>query len=164
MADVVNPIVRSRMMSGIRGKDTQPEIVLRKGLFRLGVRYRLHVPSLPGRPDIVIGKFRVVVMIHGCFWHAHAECRHFRLPSSNRAFWQEKLERNKARDLQHLTTLLKSDWRVAVVWECAIRSNPHAVVQLVNRFIRSQSGFLEISEEPLPCSHNSRKPVHGGIR
>ena len=98
MADVVTPAVRSAMMSGIRGKDTQPELVLRRGLFSRGVRFRLHAASLPGRPDLVIHKYKTAVLVHGCFWHAHQDCAYFRIPEGNRRFWVEKLGRNKERD------------------------------------------------------------------
>lgn len=144
MADVVKPEVRSRMMSGIRGKDTQPELVLRKGLFHRGVRFRLHVASLPGRPDLVIRKFRAVVFVQGCFWHVHEGCRYFRMPSSNRQFWQEKLGRNRERDARNIVALKAAGWRVAVVWECATRVTAESTVDVVYGFLHSDVSYLEI--------------------
>lgn len=136
------------MMSGIRGRDTQPEVVLRRGLFSRGVRFRLHVASLPGRPDIVIRKRRVVLLVHGCFWHAHQGCRFFRYPESNRQFWIEKLDRNRERDLLNTVALQEEGWRVAVVWECAIRANPKATLDLLSAFVESENRSLEVGADP----------------
>ena len=111
---------RSALMSRIRGKDTKPEIGLRKALFALGLRYRLHSGSLPGRPDIVLPKYRTVVFVHGCFWHGH-NCRLFKWPRQNRAFWQEKIARNRERDKSVRRQLRTAGWRIVTVWECAIR-------------------------------------------
>ena len=144
MADVVNPSVRSAMMSGIRGKDTLPDMVLRKGLFARGVRYRLHDRTLPGCPDIVIKKHRAAIFVHGCFWHAHEGCRFFKLPDQNRQFWQDKLRRNQERDAQSIGRLLEKDWRVAVAWECAIRSDPTFVVEELTAFLTMDLRYLEI--------------------
>ncbi len=145
MADVVKPEVRSRMMSGIRGKDTQPELVLRKGLFHRGVRFRLHSASLPGRPDIVIGRYRVAILVHGCFWHSHQGCRFFRIPENNRDFWEEKLGRNRVRDTRNLAALKAASWRVGVVWECATRAEPERVLDTLIAFIKGHQPFIEIS-------------------
>ena len=107
-------------MSGIRGKDTRPEIVLRKGLHALGFRYRLHAKDIPGKPDIVFPKYRALVVVNGCFWHGH-DCRYFKWPKSNLAFWQEKITLNQQRDIRHLRKQRDLGWRVLVVWECAVR-------------------------------------------
>lgn len=120
MADVVPPEVRSRMMSGIRGKDTQPEWLVRLALHARGFRYRLHVRDLPGCPDIVLPRYRVVVFIHGCFWHGH-DCPMFRWPKTRADFWQVKIGRNQSNDERHLAALRMAGWRVAIVWECALR-------------------------------------------
>lgn len=128
------------MMSGIRGKDTQPELVLRRGLFSRGVRFRLHAASLPGRPDIVTRRYRATVLVHGCFWHAHQGCRFFKVPDSNRAFWSEKLGRNRDRDERSVAALRNAGWRVAVVWECGIRADPGKTLDLL-------CGFLESGQE-----------------
>lgn len=121
MADVVPPEVRSRMMSGIRGKNTQPEWMVRRALHARGYRYRLHVRDLPGRPDIVLPKHRAVVFVHGCFWHGH-DCPLFRWPKTRPEFWHGKINRNRANDDKHRSALLNAGWRVAVVWECALRN------------------------------------------
>ena len=122
MADIVSAAVRSRMMGGIKGKNTKPEIVVRKHLFAAGFRFRLHRRDLPGAPDIVMPGRRVAVFVHGCFWHRHAGCRYAKLPSTRQEFWKDKLEGNTARDAKAIDALLEQGWRVLVVWECAIRN------------------------------------------
>lgn len=109
-------------MSGIRGKDTQPELVVRRALHAAGLRYRLHDTGLPGKPDLVFPRHHVVVFVHGCFWHAHRDCRFFRVPATRTDFWQAKLAGNAARDARHVQGLLNAGWRVATVWECAVRA------------------------------------------
>ena len=154
MADVVSPAVRSRMMSGIRGKDTQPELILRKGLYGRGVRIRLHAASLPGRPDFVTRKHNAVVFVHGCFWHAHHGCVNFRIPEGNRQFWVDKLHKNEERDNRAVEKLLAAGWRVAVVWECATRVNPEAAIDALYSFMTSGKRFVEIAKDKR-CSHLS---------
>lgn len=145
MADVVTPAARSAMMSGIRGKDTQPELVLRRGLFSRGVRFRLHSASLPGRPDLVIRKHQLAVFVHGCFWHAHKGCRFFRVPTGNRQFWVDKLGRNRERDAINVDRLRTAGWRVAVVWECATRCDPEATLDALYEFLTADRHFVEIA-------------------
>lgn len=120
MTDVVDKETRSRMMAGIRAKNTKPELLLRRALHSRGFRYRLHSPILPGKPDIVFPKYRVAVFVHGCFWHAH-DCKYFKLPRSRTEFWQEKLLKNAARDEMVIANTQALGWRVLVVWECATR-------------------------------------------
>jgi len=108
------------MMAAIRGKDTRPEKVIRSMLHAAGLRYRLHSRTLPGKPDLVLPKWRAVVQIHGCFWHRH-DCRYFRMPGTRTAFWTEKLNGNRERDARAERELRARGWRVARVWECAIR-------------------------------------------
>ena len=120
MADVVSPEVRSRMMSGIRGKNTKPELILRKGLHAMGVRYRLHV-RMPGRPDMVVPSLNAVIFVHGCFWHGHDCARGARAPRTNAAYWSAKIARNRARDEANLKALAAQGWRTIVVYECALR-------------------------------------------
>jgi DNA mismatch endonuclease, patch repair protein len=120
MVDIVDSATRSRMMSGIRGRNTKPEVLIRSLLHREGFRFRLHVRELPGKPDIVFSRHHAVVFVHGCFWHGH-DCPLFRLPSTRSDFWREKIARNRANDHRALTSLAAAGWRVAVVWECAIR-------------------------------------------
>ena len=109
---------RSWNMSRIRSKDTKPEMIVRRLLHAMGVRYRLHRATLPGKPDIVLGPRRLVIFVHGCFWHRHPGCREATMPAANRDFWLAKLEGNAARDLRHRAALRKLGWRVAVIWEC----------------------------------------------
>jgi len=120
MADVVDKTTRSRMMSGIRGKDTKPEILLRKGLFAKGFRFRLHDRRLPGKPDIVLPRFKAVILAHGCFWHGH-DCPLFKWPSSNVKFWRTKIERNRVVDRLAREALAALGWRILTVWECALK-------------------------------------------
>lgn len=122
MADVVDKITRSRMMSGIRAKNSRPEIYLRKGLHALGFRFRLHVKEILGKPDIVLPKYRALIVVHGCFWHGH-DCRYFKLPTTNAAFWKEKIDNNRKRDQLVLSSQLNAGWRCLAVWECAIRTS-----------------------------------------
>lgn len=124
MTDVVDRATRSRMMSGIRGKDTKPEITVRKYLHASGFRYRVAPSYLPGRPDIVLPKYRLVILVHGCFWHRHPGCRYAATPSSNQQFWQAKFTDNIARDRRVVRDLEALGWRVTVVWGCSIGSAP----------------------------------------
>lgn len=117
----MTPEERSRCMAAIKGKDTKPEMIVRKYLFSRGLRYRVQVKKLPGRPDIVMRKYKTVVFVDGCFWHGHEGCRYFRLPKSNVEFWRQKIERNKARDARNEAELEALGWRVLRVWECDIR-------------------------------------------
>jgi len=116
--DVLTPEERRKNMSAIRGKDTRPELVVRSALHRLGFRFRIHVRSLPGRPDIVLPKYRTVVFVHGCFWHRHPGCRFAYSPSSRQEFWQQKFAKNQERDRQAQQRLREAGWCVLVVWEC----------------------------------------------
>lgn len=142
MADVVPPEVRSRMMSGIRGKDTKPEWVVRRALHARGFRYRLHARDLPGHPDIVLPKHRAVVFVNGCFWHGH-DCPLFRWPKTRPEFWQSKINRNRANDDKHLAMLQSLGWRVAIVWECALR-NRVDVGTVLAEWIGSGAGARDI--------------------
>ena len=117
MVDVVDKATRSRMMAGIRGRDTKPELIVRKYLHAAGLRFRLN-SKLPGKPDLVFPKHGTVVFVHGCFWHRHAKCRFASTPSSNRDFWLEKFAANVQRDKQVKVLLRKLGWRSLVVWEC----------------------------------------------
>lgn len=121
--DIVDPETRSRMMSGIRGKDTRPEMMVRKGLHRLGFRFRLHNRNLPGKPDLVLPKRAAVVFVHGCYWHRHQGCRYATTPSTRPEFWQAKFQGNVERDRRNQRELMKAGWRVFIVWECALRSD-----------------------------------------
>jgi DNA mismatch endonuclease (patch repair protein) len=120
VVDIVDPATRSRMMAGIRGKNTRPELMVRKALHRSGLRYKLNDKSLPGKPDMVFPKHRAVVFVHGCFWHGH-DCHLFRMPATRRDFWETKIHSNKKRDRLVATQLRAAGWRSLVIWECAIR-------------------------------------------
>lgn len=120
MPDIVSPAVRSRMMAGIRGKNTKPELIVRSGLHRLGFRFRLHKKDLPGKPDLVLKKHNAVVFVNGCFWHGHP-CHLFKLPSSRTTFWKAKILRNQRNDQRATVALRAQNWRVLTIWECSIK-------------------------------------------
>ncbi len=109
-------------MSRIRGKNTKPELLIRKHLYSHGVRYRLHT-SLPGKPDIVIGRKKLIIFVNGCFWHAHSNCKDFRWPKTRTDFWKEKIGGNVLRDHKNYAALNNDGWKVLVVWECEIKRN-----------------------------------------
>ena len=118
-------------MSRIRGKNTKPELLLRSLLHRAGFRFRLHAGKLPGRPDIVLPKYRTVVFVHGCFWHRHEGCSNATMPKTRTDFWQEKFARTVERDLQKQRELEALGWRVLTVWECELRSSPERVMNML---------------------------------
>lgn len=130
MTDIVTKETRSRMMAGIRGKDTKPERLLRTELHKRGFRYRLHYKSLPGRPDLVFPRFRAIILIHGCFWHGH-NCTLFKWPSTRPDFWRAKIEANRRRDERNLAFYKEQGWKVLVVWECSIKGPGRIGIQQV---------------------------------
>ncbi|MFX1736390.1 very short patch repair endonuclease [Paraburkholderia sp. A1RI_3L] len=132
MVDVVDAATRSRMMSGIRGRNTKPEILVRRLLHRRGFRFRLDVRELPGRPDIVLPRYRAAIFVHGCFWHGH-DCPLFKWPQTRPEFWREKIARNRANDAKALAALAARGWRIAIVWECAIRGADRDVGALIEQ-------------------------------
>jgi DNA mismatch endonuclease, patch repair protein len=144
MTDTVDYATRSRMMAGIHGANTRPERLLRSGLHRAGYRFVLHSARLPGRPDIVLPKFRTAILVHGCFWHAHGGCRYYRVPATREVFWRKKFASNVARDARNVAELRGDGWRVLVVWECALRWDPAKAVLLAVNFIRSRRPTAEI--------------------
>ena len=121
MADVHDKKTRSYNMSRIRGKDTKPEILVRKFLHSKGLRYRLHVKNLPGKPDLVLKKYNTVIFIHGCFWHGHENCKYFKLPKTRTEWWKEKIEKNIERDDKNIFELKDRGWNVIVIWECELK-------------------------------------------
>lgn len=121
MADTLTKVLRSERMSLIKGSDTKPEMAVRRGLHKLGFRFRLHVRDLPGRPDIVLPKYQAVIFVHGCFWHAH-HCQQGRIPGTNAAFWKEKFLNNRRRDVRVTRALRKDGWRAFKIWECNLRT------------------------------------------
>lgn len=142
--DVVDRNTRSRMMAGIQGRNTKPEMVLRKALHAKGFRYRLHVTGLKGRPDIVMAGRRVAIFVHGCFWHRHEGCHWCSRPTSNSLFWDAKFAGNIDRDVAARSDLCRRGWRVATIWECGLRAKYVAVTiqELVN-WIEGQSSEHE---------------------
>ena len=134
MVDHVTPQRRSAMMSGVRGKDTAPEMLVRRAAHALGLRFRLHDRRLPGRPDLVFPRWRSVVFVNGCFWHRHAGCRRATLPKSNIPFWAEKIDANAARDAASYAALAEAGWRVLIVWECEVRTLSQATTRLTGHF------------------------------
>lgn len=134
MVDTLTQEARSTLMSRVRQKDTSPEVRLRKQLHAKGLRYLLHPASLPGRPDLAFPRYRIAVFVHGCFWHGH-NCRAGRLPSSNQAYWSEKIAANQVRDAHKIAELRGLGWRVAVVWECETKGS---------NLVRTTSTMVEI--------------------
>ena len=128
MVDTVSPEVRSRMMSGIRSKNTEPEMIVRRGMHRLGFRFRLHEKRLPGKPDLVFPRYKSVIFVHGCFWHGH-ECSMFKWPKSRAQFWRTKIEGNKLRDQRAVQMLEQLSWRYLIVWECEVKNKSTTEVE-----------------------------------
>jgi DNA mismatch endonuclease (patch repair protein) len=147
LADVVDPATRSRMMSGIRGKNTRPELLIRKALHARGFRYRLHC-DLPGKPDICLPKHRAVIFVHGCFWHGHG-CHLFKWPSTRPEFWRAKIGRNREVDGTAENRLAEDGWRVAVIWECALKGRERLpledVISTCADWLNSDQTRLEIT-------------------
>ncbi|MBS3910706.1 MAG: DNA mismatch endonuclease Vsr [Hydrogenophaga sp.] len=144
MTDIVNPATRSRMMSGIKGKNTKPELQVRRLLHKRGFRFRLHRKDLAGKPDLVLPRYKAVLFVHGCFWHGHS-CKYFRWPSSHPEFWRTKIGRNQSNDAAVMSALLLAGWRVAVVWECALRSKTDEELEETGDAISSWLKSDEIS-------------------
>jgi DNA mismatch endonuclease (patch repair protein) len=141
------------MMAGIKGKDTKPEVFLRKALHALGFRYRLDGGKLPGKPDLIFPSRKTVVFVHGCFWHCHG-CKYFKWPGSNQQFWQQKLEGNSARDTRVKRLLQKMGWCVLTVWECELRKTgyklPNPAIDRVSRILaKTDKGRHDITERLL---------------
>lgn len=147
MVDVVSPVDRSRMMAGIKGKNSQPELHVRRLLFASGYRFRLHRRDLPGTPDIVMPGRRIAIFVHGCFWHLHHGCRFAKLPATRPEFWRVKLQANVQRDRCSIDELRAMGWRVLCVWECALREAKGAADLQVRlqSWIESDLPFGEIS-------------------
>nr|WP_018858505.1 DNA mismatch endonuclease Vsr [Rhizobium sp. 42MFCr.1] len=152
MPDVVDQQTRSRMMSGIRGVNTKPELVIRKALHRQGFRFRLHAHDVPGRPDLLLPKYRAAIFVHGCFWHGH-DCSLFRVPGTRTEFWQAKIDRNRNRDAEVAVQLADQGWRQLSIWECAFRGPGQIgldeTIARTVQWIRSDFTSLEIRSETL---------------
>lgn len=148
---------RSRNMAAIRSINTSPELIVRKMLHRLGFRFRLHAKNLPGKPDIVLRRYGSVILVHGCFWHAHC-CVDGHLPKSNQAYWVKKRQSNRARDLRNRRALRRLGWRVLVVWEC------ETVVRRSAWLSARLERFLLSGEKDIPKSHHSQGREGGSIQ
>lgn len=151
MTDIVDKATRSRMMSGIRGKDTKPEMIVRSALHARGFRFRLHYKGLPGKPDLVFPKHQAVIFINGCFWHGHT-CHLVKSPTTNPTFWEHKISDNKVRDERSMKGLLEAGWRVLIIWECALkgaaqRERLPAITDQIGLWIKGEdmAPFKEIS-------------------
>ncbi|WP_288941708.1 very short patch repair endonuclease [uncultured Roseovarius sp.] len=146
-ADIVSASVRSRIMASIHGKNTRPEIAIRSALHQRGFRFRLHRKDLPGKPDLVFTGHNAVLFVHGCFWHGH-DCHLFRWPKSRKEFWREKIEKNIERDRLQQVSLTEAGWRIATVWECALRgkaSQPFdCVIDQCSIWLKSDVKTLEV--------------------
>ena len=154
MTDIISKENRSRNMAAIKGKDTKPEIIVRKYLFSKGLRYRVHVKKLPGSPDIVLPKYKTVIFVNGCFWHGHEGCKFSHLPKSNEFFWEQKIRRNKARDIANEYVLQTEGWRVIRVWECEIKkvNDREKILETIYKQIITPHNPYQTEEAPLPSA------------
>jgi len=146
MADIVTKAVRSRMMSGIRGTNTRPEIRIRQLLHQQGFRFRLHASHLPGKPDIVLPSLQAVIFVHGCFWHGH-DCHLFKWPQTRREFWKEKILDNRKRDEEVFSMLVGEGWRIMVIWECTLKGKQRKmdkdIVSEALKWLKSKQLYYE---------------------
>ena len=146
MTDMVDHLTRSRIMASVASANTKPELTLRRALHARGLRYRLHNRRLPGTPDLTFARFRAVCFVHGCFWHRHTACHRATVPNTRREFWQAKFNANVERDRRARLQLLATGWRVAVVWECALRDDrKEATAQLLEEWLRDGGSEFETS-------------------
>lgn len=137
MADVYISQQRSFNMSRIKGKNTKPEMLVRKFLHANGYRYKLHDKKLPGKPDIVLPKYRTIIFVHGCFWHGHANCKYFVVPKTRTKWWTDKINGNKANDEKAVKALKKEGWKVIIVWECKLK--PAKLEKILNSLLKKIS-------------------------
>ena len=166
MTDIVDSQTRSRMMAGIRGKDTKPELALRRSLHALGFRYRLHAKGIPGKPDLVLPKYKAVIFVHGCFWHRHPGCRYASTPATRPEFWASKFSANVMRDGAVRSALLLAGWRVATIWECALRTEAcvSAVRDVVSGWLQGDGRELEAGEADIGAPKHRRSGPVGSER
>lgn len=139
MVDKVTPEQRSRNMSRVKGQDTAPEKAVRSLLHRMGYRFRLHSQDLPGRPDIVLRKYRTVIFVHGCFWHGHVGCPRAKRPTTNTEFWNAKIDGNIARDASAAASLRAQGWRVMTLWQCRIKNQGTLTAELQDFLIKGET-------------------------
>jgi DNA mismatch endonuclease, patch repair protein len=147
VTDVLTPEQRRLNMSRIRGRDTKPEWIVRRGLHARGLRFRLHQKDLPGKPDLVFPKHRAVIFVHGCFWHGHG-CHLSKMPSTRPDFWAAKIEANQDRDRRAVSKLEDDKWRILVIWECALRGvqklERETLLTLADKFVRQVNAECEV--------------------
>ncbi len=169
MADTLSPEERSRLMARIRSRDTKPEMYVRKAVWRAGFRYRLHSRTLPGKPDLVLSQYKIAVFVHGCFWHQHG-CAKTSRPSSNREFWDRKLDGNVARDARNRAALQALGWTVLTIWECSLEEGTADVLSVLKRLRAMRSTANDRSDDrpstiaTIPCTtlaHAHLGPVAG---
>ena len=148
MTDHVSILKRSQIMAAVKSKDTQPELMVRSLLHKAGYRYKLHSNSLPGKPDMVLPKYKAVIFIHGCFWHGHNCIRSRKPPKTHTVYWKRKIDKNKLRDAQNVRNLHTIGWRVCVIWECALkrrgRIEEGVFVKLIAKWLKAKDTFKEI--------------------
>ena len=147
MVDRLTPEQRSWNMSRIRSKNTKPELIVRSLLHRMGFRFRLNRKDLPGRPDIVLPKYKTVIFVHGCFWHRHKGCKVATTPSTRREFWEKKFKDNVARDERNQRDLRQLGWHVYVLWECQVKKDPIAIIQRLSHQMTNASLKYELPEK-----------------
>lgn len=172
--DIWDKKKRSEVMSKIRSKNTKPELTLRKALFAKGYRYRINYKKLPGKPDIVLPKYKTAIFIHGCFWHGHEHCKISHIPKSNTDFWQHKISTNRERDKNNETKILALGWNVLILWECEISKKklPHILEQVIGTFHQNrpplyvtririyeeqEEQIIKVAEDIVPYRINSKK-------
>ena len=154
MADIKSKEDRSRNMAAIKGKDTKPEMIVRKYLFSKGLRFRVHVKKLAGSPDIVLPKYKTIIFVNGCFWHGHDGCKYSHLPKSNEFFWEQKIRRNKARDIGNDYVLQTEGWKVIHIWECEIKKvkDREKILETLYKQIITPHNPYQTEEPPLPAA------------
>jgi len=163
MVDVVDPKTRSRMMSGIRSKNTKVEVLIRKALHARGFRFRIHRRDLPGSPDIVLPKYRAVIMVNGCFWHGH-DCQLFKWPRTRPEFWHKKLLGNIRRDEKNLARLMELGWRVCVLWECEFKgSKSKTLAEVSDELIEWLNGDGFLKHFPHGRTQKGPVPFHADV-
>ena len=147
MADIVSKERRSQIMASISSKNSKPELLLRRALHSKGYRYRLHQSNLPGKPDLVFRQFNAVLFVNGCFWHGH-DCPLFKIPSTNQAFWTDKINKNRVRDKNVNERIIQDGWRILIIWECSLRGkhkiNFHELIVLIENWLKSKEKIREI--------------------
>lgn len=148
MTDIHSQETRSYNMSRIKAKDTKPELLVRKYLFCKGFRYRVNVKDLPGKPDIVLPKYKTVIFIHGCFWHGHEGCKYFVIPKTRTEWWTEKIRKNKERDQQEHEALRKTGWNIITVWECQLKPRKREQT-LEGILLLLQKIYLDLQKKPI---------------